>query len=624
MRIWPFFVLLAVLGVLTWVLWPSPTAEQIQTNDAHSEDSGQQQAAATPGLDDRDQPGLEAIDLPNESLDAKQDERVQANAELQVNGKVASTLSEPLFARMVYVNKGEMEGADWFHHPGLSWTKPKPVEADGSFSFRGPYPSGFDAYEFRVEIGIAVRDGDEFRGSTPLLTVGTSEHFAIEPSVPIELATIEALEPIELVVPLHDWHLIPSEDLMLSGEFEKRPALWHGKPTAWFKSSAGARISKSIRLSPWHRGRMFRVQARGSDTQLDEPAFGEWITLQPGRHELAALQPVAGGMLEIFFPNSRRLFPVKEGGSGFTDLTEIRLGRFEAKSRSSFEARFMVDPGASKELYDPNWGVNPEPGGAWQGDTYIARVGWIDAGGWELAVEAPHLGRIAEPMSIEIAPFDVTRVSMEWLEPGTKVRILPTPAENSMDDYVLSTWATLPTGKAHVYRFGIVEQSARELQVPPGSKAVTSVSHWHGEAKFEGGPSSRLSYYRGAMSTLRLPGEDKDGALPELEMHRATTSLVLEFPLDTSIKGYHMGEIRGLSAQLDGHAITFTVNPGRAIELVGFPPGHYDVRLAPNQPTVSATEFVPWRTIQILASHDSNDPPEASSSENENSKDRGN
>jgi hypothetical protein len=606
MRIWLLILLLALLGVLSWVLWPNRAAEQIEALGTPVDLTDQQQGATTPDLESREQTSQAAQVLPSEPPDARQVERAQADEELQVSGQVTSTLAEALFARLVYVSKGEMEGADWFHHPDLAWTKPRPVEKDGSYAFRGPYPPEFSELDWRVEIGIAVRDGDEFRGSTPLLTVGTSEHFAIERMVPVEIARIEVFEPIELLVPLHDWHLIPSDDIMLSGEFERRPAMWHGKPTAWFKPSAGARISKSIRLSPWHRGRKFRVQAHSAETGLDEPAFGEWIILQPGRHELAALQPIACGMLEIFFPNSRDLFPAKEGGSGFTDLTEIRLGRFDAKSRSSFQARFLVDPGGTPLLYDPNWGVSPEPGGAWQGDAYVARVGWIEAGAWQLAVEAPHLGRIAEPMSIEIAPFDVTRVTMQWLDPGSKIRILPTPAGISTDNYVLSTWATLPTGKAHVYGLGLLEQSARELQVPPGSRAVTSVSHWHGEAKIPGGPSSRLSYYRGEMNALRRPAAEPAGALPELELHRASTSLVLEFPLDASIKGYHMGEIRGLSGQLDGHAITFTVDPGRAIELLGFPPGHYDVRLAPNQPALTATEFLTWRTIQIQSPARSN------------------
>jgi hypothetical protein len=412
--------------------------------------------------------------------------------------------------------------------------------------------------------------------------------------------------------------LIPSDSaIQLEGEFERPPAFWTGQPIAAFKPSEGARLTKSIRLSPWHAGRKFRVKAASGNLKLDEPAYGEWITLQPGRHELSALHPVAGGMLEIFFPESRSLFPEKEGGSGFTDQTQIRLARFDAKRRTSFEARFLVDPGASKELYDSSWGLAPDPGGAWQGDTYIARVGWIESGAWSLAVEVAHLGRVAEPVSIEIAPFDVTRVTMRWLEPGTKIRILPSPAGLSMDDYVLSTWATLPNGKAHVYRFGLVEQSPRELQVPPGTRTISSVSHWHGEPKVVGGPSSRLSFYRGELSELRKPSAVQDDqaaqALPELAIHRANTSLVLEFPLDTSIKGYHMGEIRGLSGQLDQHAITFTVNPGRAIELVGFPPGYYDVRLAPNEPLVSATEFLPWRTIQIQAAAASDAATESNS-----------
>jgi hypothetical protein len=614
MRVLPLTLLVVLLGVLSWVLWPSSESEGIEEPVAQTEVTAQPRTALTSDPQEGEKPTQEASAVPAESENPASEEREQLNEELEVHGKVASRLSESLFARLVYVAKGEMAGSDWFHHPGLVWTKPKPVKSDGSYAFRGPYAREFADFDWRVEIGIAVRDGDEFRGSTPLLTVGTSEPFSIERSVPVELAAIEALEPIELSVPLHDWHLIPCEDLMMSGEFETRPAMWHGKPTAWFKSSDGARITKSIRLSPWHRDRKFRVQARGDHPGLDDPAFGEWIILQPGRHELATLQPIAGGMLEIFFPNSRELFPVKKGGAGFSDLTEIRLGRFDAKRRSSFEARFMVDPGASKEIYDPSWGVAPEPGGAWQGDTYVARVGWIEAGAWQLAVEARHLGRIAEPISLEVTPFDVTRITMQWLEPGKKIRIVPTPAGMGFDDYVLSTWATIATGKAHVYRFALDVQAPRELQVPPGSRSVASVSHWHGEPKVAGGPSSQLSYFRGEMTALSAPSEDQADALPELAIHRAATSLVLEIPLDTSIKGYHLGEIRGLTGQLDGHAITFTVHAGRAIGLAGFPPGHYDVRLAPYEPSITATEFLPWRTIQILAPTETDKPPDSQGS----------
>ena len=618
MRAWPLLLLLAALVVLTWVLLPDSEQAQLETPDTQVETSADPRTAEfTDGLEDAlAQAGDSSPST--ESATPESEEREALHAGLDVQGTVLGGYSEALYARLVYVNQGEMQTEDWFHHPGLTWTKPRALPADGSFQFRGGFTDAFANYDWRVEVGIQVRDGDEFRGPSPLLTLGVSESFHIDEGVPLEIAPVAISEPIELVVPLHNWHLIPSEDIMLSGEFEKRPAMWHGKPTAWFKSSDGARVTETIRLSTWHVGRKFRVHARSDDASLDEPAFGEWIILQAGRHELAALQPIAGGMLEIFFPASRGLFPEKEGGAGFTNQTEIRLARFDAKRRTSFEARYMVDPGASENLYDPSWGLAPDPGGAWLGDAYVARVGWIEAGSWDLAVEVPQLGRIAEPVEIEIAPFDVTRVTMRWLDPGQKIRILPTPAGVGRDDYVLSTWVTLPTGKAHVYRFGLVEQSPRELQVPPGSRFVSSVSHWHGEPKTVGGPSSRLSFYRGEMASLRKPNaeqvEEDPQALPELSIRRTATSLVLEFPLDTSIKGYHMGEIRGLSGQLDEHAITFTVHPGRAIELIGFPPGYYDVRLAPNQPLISATEFVPWRTIQILAPTKTDEPPDSKSS----------
>lgn len=600
-----------LLAAAVWALWPSADTPDLSPD---AEQGAQEEARGPAGLDPQvalPENPLGAAALVEEVLPSQSADRDEDLPGFVVRGQVQDgSAAGPLLARLVYGERETMELDDWFHRTGLSWTKPKPLRADGRFVFDGDYRSELADQYWRVEVGIAAQDGDEFRGgTTPMLTLGTSGAFPVLEQQPHEVGVIATLPPIELRVPLHDWHLMPEGDFMLTGEFEKRPFMWHGRPYDWFQSTEGPRTSGSIRLSPWHDQRQFRAVVQGSDTGLEDPVQGEWFTLSPGVHELEVLRPRAAGMLEIFFPNSRALFPPSEKGLGIGNQVELRLSRFDAKTSSSFESRVLIDPTVRHDLYDASWGLAPEPAGGWQGDTYVARVGWIDSGSWQLAVEARHLNRAAEPRTIEIAPFDVTRVEVSWLEPGKEVRIVPPFLRGLHDQYVLRTWARMPSGEAHVYRQGLITQGPRELVAPPGTIAIASISHWHGTPENEGEPTSRLSYIRGEWAARR---ELEDGSI-ELPLQRSSTRYLLEFAEDTVITGGNLGEIRGRNGEIDGQAIQFAVSGSRSIELAGFPPGFYDVRVAPRDTSTNESRFFPWRTIEIRSQPSQPSPGSAGS-----------
>ena len=444
--------------------------------------------------------------------------------------------------------------------------------------------------QWRIEVGLLARDGDEFRGSTPMYVLGISEPFQVAEDAPVRLAPVRAENEIELRVPMHDWHLFPEEDTILQGEFEQRPGIWQGKPTAWVHPEDGPQVTKSIRVSPLHLGQRFRVTAESGSASNRETSTGEWFVLTTGVHQLEILRPVPSGMLEIFFPNSRPLFPESDKGLPWGHQVQVRLHRFDPKTRSSFSNNVLIDPTSQKKAYDPSWGLAHEPSGAWQGDTYVARIGWIEAGPWQVSVDARHADRSAKPATIEVAPFDVTRVTLEWMGPNRLIEVIPRPAGESLDEYVISTWATLAQGEVHRFAQQLIEQQTpRKLTIPPESRFVASVSYWN--AHRDGKDLSRLLYYRGDFAEI----DDKN----RLILKRSATQHELEFPLDLNLEGSYLAELRGLAGQLDGQLIPFAVSVHRSVTLMGFPPGLYQMRLAPQSSQQSETRFTPWQTIEI-------------------------
>lgn len=593
-----------LIAAAVWALWPAADPAPVLVEQADRPTETRDEAAPNePGSAEMTAPDLAAEAAP--PADGSDSVRTAANDGFQVEISIAPAPAlEGLQARLIYGDEDAVLGDPRFLSLGLRYGKPKQVPDDGVVRFSSAYRPEFAALHWRVEVGIAAEDGDEFRGSTPLYVLGVSEPFQVIEGTPARLPTVRAEGIIELQVPMHDWHLLPDEDTMLQGEFDHRPGVWQGKPTAWVHAEDGPRVTKRLRVSPLHLGQRFRVVARPGSASNGEPSTGEWFVLTPGVHQLEILRPVAAGMLEIFFPESRALFPESEQGLGWGHQVQVRLQRFDANTRSSFTHNVLIDPTTRKDAYDPSWGLVQEPSGAWQGDTYVARIGWIEAGPWQISVDARHAQQSARPTAIEVAPFDVTRVTLAWMGKNQVVKVVPSPPGESMDEYVISTWATLDQGAVHRFAQQLIEQQTpRELTVPPASSKVVSVSYWN--AHRDGRDLSRLLYYRGHLSEL--------DAENQLRIRRLNTRFELEFPLDSNLKGSYLAELQANEGQLDGQAIPFAISVHRSVSLIGFPPGFYRVRLAPQSREQSETRFLPWRTIEIKSQPNQPNPGSAGS-----------
>ena len=587
----------ALLVALAWALWPSADAGPVEldpTTPAQQTDRGPAPHAEGAASED-------AARNPRGATIPAAPPRTQERAEERPGFLVHATVSDQsglpgLQTRLVYGVASQLEPEDWYHSTDLEFTKPKPVPADGALRFETDYQTAFGAHTWRVELGVAAIPGDESAGQTPLLRLGFSPSFTVLEGQAVELGTLTTQAPITLRVPLHDWHLLPGVDGKLAGQFEQRVEAWQTSilstqepPTVNFNAKDRPRLERSLRLSPWHVGRRFRVYAEVDQGGVTERSEAEWITLQPGESLLEILRPLPIGMLEIFFPASRALFPPTEGGLGLGNQVEVRLSRFDARSRTSFENRVLIDPTVRDEAYDPAWGMQREPGGGWQGDAYVARIGWLEAGAWQVAVDARHLNRSAAPMRIEVLPFDVTRIELEWLEASQEWTIVPTPAGATADEYVLATWARLGDGRVHRFAESwLGQQLERTLMVPPTADKICSVSLWNGHR--DGKDRSSLRYYGGLTNTA------KEQRLP---IARAPTERLLDFTAGGLVTDGALGEISGLDGQLDGQVFTFTVWRERPFTLLGFPPGRYQIRVAPMQRGAQETRFQPWREIEI-------------------------
>lgn len=575
-----------------WVLQPDGPPTTLDPSAAQATNPDDPEAATpdpTPAEAD-DDPTLGAA-APIESIP---DEEARSRDEELEGFVVTGQVLDPgnlgsLQARLVYGDAPGVEDASWWFSPGLAWAKPQPLDEDGRFRFARAYDGSFKTLAWRVEIGVTPEDGDEFRGRTPLLVLGNSEAFRVTEGAPVAVAQISVQPPISLTVPLHDFHLI-DDDHLLQGEFERRPTIWHGRPTRWIHARDGAQIERRIRLSPFHAGQRFRVLARSSTYQSDPASKGPWFLLQPGEHRLDVLRPPALGLVEVIMPGTQALLEA-EARPQVSHQLKLRLVSEEAKNRSSRSVQVTYDPAESRPAYDPSWGTRREPAAAWQDDSFVARIPAVPAGRWQLSVEAPHLGRMTAPLDLNVAPFDVTRARTEWLGEPTRLRVVPTPPGASLDEYVLNTWAALPQGRAHAFGATFIgSQQPRWLQVPPETVAVGSVSHWHGTPTEPDGAGSRLLFYRGAL-------EDRQGE--DLPIRRAGTRYRLEFPLDANVTGGHLAELRARGPQLDGQTIAFRIRGNLEVDLIGFPPGFYDVRLAREARESTEAEFRSWDTIEI-------------------------
>jgi len=430
--------------------------------------------------------------------------------------------------------------------------------------------------------GLTVRWGS---ANGMFLPLHVSSSFRISPQDYEHQFTLQPQPPIEIEQEFRGFASLPHETLHIGLELQD-PKLRASYSSVfdWSLPPSIAQPSFSLRVMMSNE-----MQGRTLDASMDFLGRAFPYSTQfkienvtPGLTLLDPIDAPALGVVEVRIPHIAREGAIEDSA----ESPELDVGLLPWKSNKTIPdfLNFSEHPWKSERLFQPGLSLGEPSPGSWDGHDYITRIGWIPAGEYTLAGEWDGHSNKIQPQRVHVRAWEITRVTAAWNDDQVTLQVTPSPAPEPGDEYVISAFAVDTRGTAHPINFGF-QLFATDIQVPADTVEIAVLT------QFTQGDRYRWSCYRGRIPASGIPDQlelRREGAIQQLSL--------TELPRGEA--NYMVTELRPPSSIWGGQPIRFNIQSQSLVEIVGFPPGTYQMWVGAQQRgTVGQIEF--WRDVQL-------------------------